>query len=265
MNVSRAFALVFGCALLVGARTSAQGPVQGSPPNAQGAALFRERCADCHGENAKGNVGPDLTRLWTSPNTDARVMQIIRAGVPGSVMPPSSAPDAELQAIVAYLRGISTGRTEASTGNVANGERVFAAQCSSCHRINNNGGYLGPDFTHVAASLSNQVLTQAIRTASASFTAGYEPVTIVTRDGQRVQGARKSEDAFSIQIMDTHERLQGYLKSNVREVVRDKTSLMPDFGPDRLSAQDLDDVVAYLATFRAAPPARRPQPAADDR
>ena len=88
---------------------------------------------------------------------------------------------------------------------------------------------------------------------------------LATRDGQRIQGVRKAEDAFSIQIMDTHERLQGYLKSNVREVVRDKTSLMPDFGPDRLSAQDLDDVVAYLATFRAAPPARRPQPAADDR
>ena len=218
-----------------------------------GGALFRERCADCHGADAKGVRGPDLTRLWSAPNVDERVFQIIRNGIPGSIMPSSSAPDAELRAIIAYLRSISTAKSEASMGDVANGQRLFDAQCASCHRINDRGGDFGPDLSRLAASQSNQVLADAIRNASASFTSGYEPVTIVTRDGQRIQGTRKAEDAFSIQIMDTHERLQGYMKANVREVIREKRSLMPDFGVDRLSNQDLDDVVAYLATFRAAP------------
>jgi putative heme-binding domain-containing protein len=100
------------------------------------------------------------------------------------------------------------------------------------------------------------VLGDAIRNASASFAAGFEPVTIVTRDGQQVRGARKGEDAFSIQIMDTHERLQGYLKANVREVIRERRSLMPDFGPEKLSDQQLNDLVAYLAKFRVSAPAR---------
>jgi putative heme-binding domain-containing protein len=226
-----------------------------APTDAQpdGGALFRERCADCHGADAKGVRGPDLTRLWNAPNVDERVFQTIRNGIPGSIMPPSSAPDVELRAIITYLRSISTARNEASTGNVGNGQRLFDAQCASCHRINDRGGDLGPDLSRIAASQSNQVLTDAIRNASASFTSGYEPVTIVMRDGQRIQGTRKSEDAFSIQIMDTRERLQGYVKTNVREVIRERTSLMPDFGVDRLSNQDLDDVIAYLATFRAAP------------
>ena len=250
-------ALALGGVLLWGAvRAGAQGgPQAGALRDAAaveaGGALFRERCADCHGADAKGVRGPDLTRIWTAPNSVERALQIIRNGVPGSIMPASSAPDDELRAIVAYLRSISTARNEASTGNVANGQRIFGDQCGHCHRINNRGGALGPDLSRIAASQSNQVLSDSIRHASASFTIGFEPVTIVTRDGQRIQGTRKAEDAFSIQIMDTHERLQGYVKANVREVIRDKTSLMPDFGPDRLSNEDLDDVVAYLATFRA--------------
>jgi hypothetical protein len=75
-------------------------------------------------------------------------------------------------------------------------------------------------------------------------------VTVITADGQRVRGTRKGEDAYSVQIMDTHERLQGYVKADVREVRRDSESLMPDFGQDRLNDRDLDDLLAFLGTLR---------------
>ena len=244
-------------------------PREGDPAAIQaGAALFCERCADCHGADAKGVRGPDLTRLWTTTteSSDQRVFRTIRSGVPGSIMPPSPAPDDELWAIVAYLRNISTARPEDSSGNVANGERIFAASCASCHRVNDRGGRLGPDLSRIAASQSNQVLARAIRDASASFTSGYDPVTLVMRDGQQIQGTRKGEDAFSIQIMDTRERLQGYLKASLREVIRERKSLMPDFGPDRLSDRELNDLLAYLGTLRASAPSRRlPSSSVDQR
>jgi hypothetical protein len=75
-------------------------------------------------------------------------------------------------------------------------------------------------------------------------------VTVVASDGQRTKGAKKSEDAYSILIMDTREGLQGYLKANVREIIIDKRSLMPDFGAERLSEGDLNDLLGYLATLR---------------
>ena len=252
-----AWALTVGAALAVGG-LQARNPRSGDPAAIQaGGALFRERCADCHGADAKGVRGPDLTRLWTAEGSDERVFQTIRSGVAGSIMPPTSAPDEELWAVVAYLRSISTASPEQSSGNAAKGEAIFGASCSSCHRVNGRGGHLGPDLSRLAASQTNQMLTRAIRDASASFTSGYEPVTLVGRDGRSIRGTRKGEDAFSIQIMDTSGRLQGYVKANVREVTRDKTSLMPDFGPDRLSDQDLNDLLAFLGTHRvSAPPAR---------
>src|SRR5437016_614008 len=81
--------------MAVQAPAGAARPSNTAPVEA-GAALFRQRCADCHGPDAKGDRGPDLTRLWASEGADERAFQTIRAGVPGSIMPPASAPDDEI-------------------------------------------------------------------------------------------------------------------------------------------------------------------------
>jgi mono/diheme cytochrome c family protein len=57
--------------------------------------------------------------------------------------------------------------------------------------------------------------------------------------------------------MDTRERIQGHLKSSLKEVIYEPVSLMPAFGPDRLNETELADLVAYLTTLRAASPAVR--------
>jgi putative heme-binding domain-containing protein len=218
-----------------------------------GQVLFRERCAECHGSDARGVAGHDLTRLWAAGATDERVFQTIRAGVPNTIMPSSAAPDAELSALVGYLRSLNDAALpDAAPVNTGNGERIFWSMCGSCHAAGLRGGHLGPDLSRIASSLSRDALIQAIREPSAAIAAGYQAVTLITRDGQRVRGAKKSEDAFSIQIMDTHEQLQGYLKGSLRELNRDTTSLMPAFGPDRLGDRDLDDLLLFLNTLRAA-------------
>jgi putative heme-binding domain-containing protein len=231
------------------------------PGNPRGATLFRERCAECHGADAKGERGPNLTGLWTadvSGTADNRVFETIRAGVPGSIMPPSQAPDDEIRAIVAFLRGLGTaGRSTGSPGNAANGERIFWSTCGSCHQVKGRGGHLGPDLTRIASAQSREALAKSIREASAAITTGYEPFTLTTRGGQQIRGARKSEDAFSIQIMDTRERLQGYLKADLRDVTRDSKSLMPDYGPDTVNDRDLDDLLAFLGTLRSEETPRR--------
>jgi hypothetical protein len=60
--------------------------------------------------------------------------------------------------------------------------------------------------------------------------------------------------------MDTRERLQGYLKADLREVIRDRKSLMPDYGPDRLSDAELNDLLGFLGTLRSDDAARRGRP-----
>ena len=213
----------------------------------RGAGLFRERCAECHGGDGKSVAGHDLTRLFASGATDERVFQTIRQGVPNTLMPSTTAPDDEVWALVSYVRSLNGAGTAAAVrGNTENGERIFRASCGTCHTVNGRGGPLGPDLTYIAQTQSRELLTRAVRDPNASIPDGYKPVTVVTRDGRRVRGVRKSEDAFSIQMMDEGGHLHGYLKSGVRDVVRETLSLMPAFGPDRLNENDLADVLAYL-------------------
>ena len=241
--------ILWTLAIAVAARAlalSAQAPARDEVTRGRG--LFQTRCADCHGIDAKGVHGPDLTVVFASGATDQRVFDAIRRGVPGTEMPASNAPESELRAIVTYLHTLSPSGDDAIAGNAVHGETVFASSCSVCHRVNGRGGVLGPDLSRVGLARSSALLTRDIRDASAVIAPGYQLVTLVTRDGTRIRGARKNEDAYSIQIMDTREDLKGYLKSELREVIAETKSLMPDF--QRLSDRDVNDLVGYLKTLR---------------
>jgi hypothetical protein len=138
------------------------------------------------------------------------------------------------------------------TGDAASGERIFRANCGSCHMVSGRGGQLGPDLSRIGSARPRTGLAAKIRGTSAFIRPGYEPVTLVTRQGERIRGVRKNEDEFSIQIMDMRERLQGYLKTNLTDVTMDKQSVMPAYGSDRLPDRDLDDLLRYLSTLRGA-------------
>jgi len=218
-----------------------------------GAAMFRTRCAGCHGPDARGYLGPDLTGFWFAGGTDDRMFDVVRRGVPGTEMPPADPQrvlDKEIWQVLAYVRTLAAVPPAAATGDAANGERVFRANCASCHIVNGRGGQLGPDLSRIGAGRPRAGLHAKLRGSSDFIRPGYEPVTLVTKEGERIRGVRKNEDEFSIQIMDARERLQGFLKSNLTEVTLEKQSLMPVYGPDRLNDRDLDDLLRYLTTLR---------------
>jgi mono/diheme cytochrome c family protein len=82
-------------------------PATNSPPSpliAQGQHLFLMNCAHCHGDDARGDEGPDLHGLR---KTDARLSALINNGIKGE-MPrfdqKLSPPD--VQALIAFLNSM---------------------------------------------------------------------------------------------------------------------------------------------------------------
>ena len=63
-------------------------------------------------------------------------------------------------------------------------------------------------------------------------------VQVVTKSGRTVSGIKLNEDDLSVQLRDVSGNLQSILKENVREVRRDKPSLMPSY-ESRLSKVEL--------------------------
>ena len=74
----------------------------------------------------------------------------------------------------------------------------------------------------------------------------------VTREGATLTGRLLNQDTFSVQLVDSSERLMSIDRSTLREFTVLKTSTMPSYR-DKLSAQELADLVSYLTTLRGKP------------
>src|SRR5438477_5386824 len=85
-------------------------PFDGNAPAiSNGAAMFRNRCAGCHGPDARGYLSPDLTGFWAAGGSDDRMFQIVRRGVEGTEMPPADlqrVPDRDIWQMLAYVRSL---------------------------------------------------------------------------------------------------------------------------------------------------------------
>lgn len=239
--------VVLLCSLAASAR--AMNPYEGDPGAIRtGAVLFGNQCSACHGPDAKGGLNaPDLTALWASGATDERVFHTIRTGVPQSAMPPHDAPDNQLWFMVAYLKSLGgASMWPRGNGDSARGRALFDRDCASCHRIHGRGGRLGQDLSNVAATRSQEAVVRAIRAPSEAVAANFRTVTLTTSTGVRIRGIKKGEDAFSIRIIDSNERLQGLRKADLRTVEHEQESLMQAFTPVELSEAALDDLLEYL-------------------
>jgi mono/diheme cytochrome c family protein len=86
-----------------GASATSEIPPAGSLAR-QGYGLFQLNCAHCHGNDARGDEGPDLHVITKS---DARISAIIRNGIKGE-MPKFSAKlsDADIRALIAFTRSL---------------------------------------------------------------------------------------------------------------------------------------------------------------
>lgn len=258
-----AAAVMSGPLMYAAAEPQAQAPADTNPlaGNAtaitQGRNIYRGRCGVCHGIDAKGYRGSDLTTGdWVHGGSDAQVFKTIKTGIPGTEMPGNATmSDDEVWMVIAYLRTLGTpGGAAPERGDAARGEQLFwarnAANCGQCHMVGGRGGRIGPNLTRIGAARSTAALTREIRKPAEVIPVGFETVTIVTRENKRIRGARKNEDTFSVQLMTANEDVLSFFKSDVQVVPEPELSLMPAYPPERLNDNDLADVVRYLRSLR---------------
>jgi len=227
-----------------------------------GARLYQSSCAGCHATTGDGVPGIDLSRgQFRRATNDAELVVIIRQGIPGTTMPPSSFSGAEADTIVAFLRNMRTAgargapATTAVRGDAARGKTLFdgKGECSSCHRINGVGPRVAPDLSDVGAARSAAELQQKLIDPNALVRPGNRYVELVTNDGARIAGRLLNQDTFSIQLIDTSERLRSVPKSTLRDQRFLKTSTMPSYR-EKLSASEVDDLVSYLFSLKGSRP-----------
>jgi putative heme-binding domain-containing protein len=254
--------------------TDDRNPLAGDPKAAKaGEYEFRINCALCHGLGAHGGGrGPDLTRAQKKHvHSDAEMFQVISNGIPGTVMPANGTngqgvgmTDEEIWQIVTYIRSVEVKSPAKPVGSATHGKELFFgdANCSLCHMVEGKGGRVGPELTAVGGSRTRESIIDSVRNPSRrlawgltestkEFAQEYETITVVTADGKEIKGVALNEDSFSVQMMDSSERIYLLEKDKLRSFKKSRESMMPKYNPDVLSDKDLDDIVAYLISAGA--------------
>jgi putative membrane-bound dehydrogenase-like protein len=125
--------------------------------------------------------------------------------------------------------------------------------CVKCHRVDTEGGDIGPDLSTVGAQLDRAGLAESVLYPSRSIRAGYRQVTAATADGRVVSGLMRSESADTLTLRDAEGKDHAIPKADIEERMNAPASLMPEGSHVGLSRQDFADLISYLESLKASP------------
>ncbi len=121
-------------------------PREADPVN--GAALFANWCAACHGPGGDGtNLGPPINRAGVLAKDDDFLSIITSEGIPGTSMIDfkKRLTAQEIEDVIAFMRTWEPRQPAApGEGDPARGTTLYIGNCAPCHGSNGEGDALGP-------------------------------------------------------------------------------------------------------------------------
>jgi putative heme-binding domain-containing protein len=188
--------------------------------------------------------------LW-HPLSDDDIFRTIRNGVPGADMPPTKLSDPETWDLVAFIHALIGPASETRPpGDPEAGEQIFRSSktgCSNCHSIRGQGGHIGPDLTNIGNRPLAVIKDAVLKRSKDLYLLGEEGVTVTLNDGQVIQGVARNRSNYSLQVVDNGGTLHLISMKDVKELAVSERSLMPGDYSKRLSPQELQDLLAFLA------------------
>lgn len=222
-----------------------------------GQKLFATGCAACHGADGGGGRGPSLREraVW-HPMDDKTMYHAIQKGIGGG-MPAANLDEDKAWQIVAYVRSLTSPAAQVAVpGNAAAGSALFNATCAGCHRVSGKGGFRGPDLSYIGGARTTAQLRSAIVDPQYEISPGYQHVSVVMNDGRKLEGAARNRTNYALQLQTADGNLHPLNVGDIREMTIRKTSTMPSFR-EKLSRDDLQNVIAFLATLSTGPVAKK--------
>jgi putative heme-binding domain-containing protein len=268
-----AIVVAYGFALLAIAVVSGQGgpSVTYSAADVEaGSSLYQNNCASCHG--AAGDQLPAVKVLhgvFSRPNlSDADLAAVIISGTPSELMPPTGLQQHQAMQVVAFMRAraASASGTGSATGSAAGaptpsvpatapasegalrGRLVFEKSgCLTCHRIGSQGSRVAPDLSEIGMQRSAAQLATSITDPAAEVLPTNRFYRVVTPDGTTITGRLLNHDSYTVQMLDSKDRLLSFVKANLRSAAVVPGSGMPSFR-EKLSDGEVADLVLYLSS-----------------
>jgi putative heme-binding domain-containing protein len=138
-------------------------------------------------------------------------------------------------------------------GDVRRGQAVFngpRAACSACHAIGYLGGKAGPDLTKISEVRTERDLLESLIYPSASFVRSYEPMLVVRKDGEIVNGVVLRDSTDEI-VLATGPAAEARIpRGEIADVRPGTVSIMPQGLEKLITTEELADLLAFLRATR---------------
>ena len=142
--------------------------------------------------------------------------------------------------------------TASLTAPTSLGERLFKeATCLGCHKMNGQGGAVGPELTEVAKRWKGDHygILREILEPSYRIEPKYAVKMVIDLDGKPTSGIVTAEDKKSISLLENPEAKEPkvIMKDDIEEIIPSSTSMMPKALLDKFTREEILEILAYIS------------------
>jgi putative heme-binding domain-containing protein len=131
-------------------------------------------------------------------------------------------------------------------GNTQKGKILFSANCGRCHTPQEKGGRVGPDLSGINNKTKEELLTD-ILDPNYAIEPRFVNYVLTTKAGYIYDGVISNETPGLISLRGgSADRNHTVLRTNMAGIHPSRISLMPEGFEQKLTTQDIADIVAYL-------------------
>jgi uncharacterized repeat protein (TIGR03806 family) len=139
-------------------------------------------------------------------------------------------------------------------GDAARGRQIFltnpAAQCKNCHRAGDSGETVGPDLTKIGAKYNKAAMLDQILEPSKTIDPPYVTHLLETKDARVFSGLLIERTERAVALKDAQGKLIKVSNAEIDQLVPQSRSLMPELLLRDLTAQQVADLLEFLARLQ---------------
>ncbi|MBI3858316.1 MAG: PQQ-dependent sugar dehydrogenase [Planctomycetes bacterium] len=139
-------------------------------------------------------------------------------------------------------------------GDAERGRLLFfesaSLQCRNCHAVAGRGDSYGPDLSKIAAKLSREKLLESILEPSKDIDPKFAGYIVQTDQGAVYSGLLLEKSAEAVVLKDAQKNVIRLKAAAVTQMAAQKTSIMPEFLLQSLTASEAADLIEFLSSLR---------------
>jgi putative heme-binding domain-containing protein len=139
-------------------------------------------------------------------------------------------------------------------GNPDKGRQVFfragSNSCSSCHRVQGRGQWVGPDLSTIGIKYGRDELIRSILSPGAAIGLGFRTLVVELTDGRVITGLPVEETPDRLVLKTAQAQRVALQPRSIESRRISDVSLMPEGLAQTMTSEELIDLLSYLTTLK---------------